>query len=108
MLPLSHLSGVRLHVYLLRPNKYLAKSAEELDIKTYVQQHDQPAAYYGQREEHQRNDMYADNTYNAPDNHEQERHDNNVDTNRLKICPTVNCQICQQSLLSNNALHRHF
>ena len=76
--------------------QYPVKLAKDLDIKPYIQQHDQPAAYYGQQEEHQCNDMYANNKYNTPDNHEQEQHDDNIDANHVEIRPTVNCQICQQ------------
>ena len=71
--------------------QYPVKQAKDPDIKPYVQQHNQPAAYYGQQEKHQRNDTYADNTYNVPDNHEQEQHDDNVDANHIEIRPTVNC-----------------
>ena len=51
--------------------------------------------------------MYADNSYNVPDNHQQEQHDDDVNANHIEICPTVNCWICQQLFLSNNALHQH-
>ena len=35
-----------------------AKLAKDPDIKPHVQQHNQPAAYHGQQEEHQHNNMY--------------------------------------------------
>ena len=51
--------------------------------------------------------MYADNPYSMLDIHQQEQHDDDVNTNHIKICPTVNCQICQQPFPLNNALHQH-
>ena len=71
--------------------QYPVKPAKDPDIKPYVQQHNQLAAYYSQQEKHQRNDTYTDNTYDAHDNHQQEQHDDDIDTNHVEIRPIVNC-----------------
>ena len=51
--------------------------------------------------------MYTDDTYGAPDIHQQEQHNDDINANHVGIRLTVNCQICQELFSSNNALHRH-
>ena len=84
-----------------------AKLAKDFDIKPYVQQHNQPAAYYSQQEKQQHDNIYVNNSYNTPTNHQQEEHYEDFNANHIEVSSTINCQICQQLFLSNNALHRH-